>query len=119
LHFSSAAYLPSRPTRFIGSAADYRPIPANFRPTAADFGPPGPASAPLSTGTNGERRIHSVAELRRPNTIYMSGGLSGPIFTFLIQFEFYPIKRSRFEKKSPPMFLEFHLVFYIIFSDFF
>jgi hypothetical protein len=27
----------------------------------------------------------------------MSSGPSGPIFTFLIQFEFYPTKRSRFE----------------------
>jgi hypothetical protein len=38
-------------------------------------------------------------------------GLSGPIFTFLIQFEFYPTKQSRFKKISLPMFLEFHLVF--------
>jgi hypothetical protein len=34
-----------------------------------------------------------------------------PIFTFLIQFEFYPTKWLRFEKISPPMFLEFDLVF--------
>jgi hypothetical protein len=71
----------------------YRPIPADFWPAAADFGPPGPASAPLSTGANGEQRIHFVAELGRPNTIYMSSGPSGPIFTFFIQFEFYPTKR--------------------------
>jgi hypothetical protein len=38
---------------------------------------------------------------------------------FLIQFEFYPTKWSRFEKFSSPMFLEFDLVFYIIFPDFF
>jgi hypothetical protein len=94
--FSSAAYLPSRPARFIGSAADYRPIPTGFCPATADFGPPGPASAPLSTETNGERRIHSAAELGRPNTIYISSGPSEPIFTFLIQFEFYPINRPRF-----------------------
>jgi hypothetical protein len=43
---------------------------------------------------------------------------SGPIFTFLTQFEFYPTKQSRFEKFSPPMFLEFDLVFYIIFQVF-
>jgi hypothetical protein len=86
LRFSSVAYPPSRTARFIGSAADYRPIPAGFCPT--DFGPPEPASAPLSTRANGERRIHSVAELGRPNTIYISSGSSGPIFTFLIQFEF-------------------------------
>jgi hypothetical protein len=50
--------------------------------------------------------------------IYMSGGPSGPIFMFLIQFDFYPTKRSRFEKISPPMLLEFHLVFLHIFPDF-
>jgi hypothetical protein len=38
---------------------------------------------------------------------------------FLIQFEFYPTKWSRFENFSSPMFLEFDLVFYIIFPDFF
>jgi hypothetical protein len=117
--FSLAAYPLSCPTRSIGSAADYRPILTGFCPATINFGPPGPASAPLSTGANGERRIHSVAELGRRNTIYMSSGPSGPIFMFLIQFEFYPTKWSRFEKKSPPMFLEFHLVFYIIFPDFF
>jgi hypothetical protein len=119
LRFSSVAYPPSRPTQFTISSADYRLIPTGFRLATADFNPPGPASAPLSTGANRERRIHSVAELGRPNTIYMSSGPSGPIFTFLIQFEFYPIKRSRFENFSPPIFLEFHLVFHIIFSDFF
>jgi hypothetical protein len=81
--FSSAAYPPLHPTRFT----------VRFRPTVADFGPLGPASAPLSTGANGERRIHFVAKLGRPNTIYMSSGPSGPIFTFFIQFEFYPTKR--------------------------
>jgi hypothetical protein len=90
-------------------------IPTGFRLTATNFSPSGPASAPLSTGANGERRIHSVAELGRSNTIYMSSGPSWPIFMFLIQFEFYPTKQSRFEKISPPMFLEFHLIFYIIF----
>jgi hypothetical protein len=50
--FSSAAYSPLRPTRFIGSTADYRLILIGFRPAAADFGPPGPTSAPLSTGVN-------------------------------------------------------------------
>jgi hypothetical protein len=117
--FSLAAYPLSCPTRSIGSAADYRPILTGFCPATINFGPPGPASAPLSTGANGERRIHSVAELGRPNTIYMSSGPSGPIFMFLIQFEFYPTKRSRFEKISPPMFLEFHLVFLHNFSRFF
>jgi hypothetical protein len=116
--FSSAAYSPSRPSQFIGSAADYRPIPASFCPTAADFCPLGPASSPLLIGTNGEQRIDTVVELGRPNTIYMSSGPSGPIFTFFIQFEFYPTKRSRFEKFSPPM-LEFHLVFLQNFSRFF
>jgi hypothetical protein len=101
--FSLAAYPSSRHARFICSATDYRLIPAGFRPASADFGPPRPTLAPLSTGANGERRIHSVAELGRPNTIYMSSGPSGPIFTFLIQFEFYPTKRSRFEKISPLM----------------
>jgi hypothetical protein len=114
--FSSADYPPLHHARFIGSVVDYRLIPAGFRSTAADFGPPEPTSAPLSTGANGERRIHFVVELVRPNTIYMS---SGPILHFFIQFEFYPTKQSRFEKKSPPMFLEFHLVFYIIFQIFF
>jgi hypothetical protein len=113
-----AAYPPSRPARFIDSAADYRPIPAGFRPATVDFGPLGLALAPLSTGVNRERRIHSVAEFRRLNAIYMSSGSSRPIFTFLIQFEFYPTKRLRFEKISPPMFLEFHLVF-TYFSRFF
>jgi hypothetical protein len=37
----------------------------------------------------------------------------------LIQFEFYPTKWSRFEKNSPPMFLEFDLVFLDNFPDFF
>jgi hypothetical protein len=87
-------------------------------PAAADFGPLGPASAPLSIRVNGEPRIHYVIELGRPNTIYMSSGPSGPIFIFLIQFEFYPTKRSRFEKFSPPIFLEFYLVFYINFPVF-
>jgi hypothetical protein len=41
----------------------------------------------------------------------MSSGPSGLIFTFLIQFEFYPTKRSIFGIFSPPMFLEFHLFF--------
>jgi hypothetical protein len=49
----------------------------------------------------------------------MSSGPSEPIFTFLFQFEFYPTKQSRFEKISPPMFLEFHLVFSHNFPDFF
>jgi hypothetical protein len=49
----------------------------------------------------------------------MSSGPSGPIFIFLIQFEFYPTKQSIFGNFSPPIFLELHLVFYIIFSDFF
>jgi hypothetical protein len=44
---------------------------------------------------------------------------SGPIFTFLIQFEFYPTKRPRFEKKYSPMFFKFHLVFLQKFSRFF
>jgi hypothetical protein len=66
--FSSAAYPPSRPARFIGSTVDYRLILAGFRPASTDFGPLGPASAPLSTEANGERRIHSVTELGRPNT---------------------------------------------------
>jgi hypothetical protein len=52
--FSSAAYPPSRPTRFIGSTADYRLIPIGFRPAAADFDSLGPTSAPLSTGVNGK-----------------------------------------------------------------
>jgi hypothetical protein len=95
-----------------------RPFTTGFHPTAADFDPPGPASAPLSTGANGERRIHSVTELGRPNIIYMSNGSSGPIFTFLIQFEFYLTKRSRFEIFSLTMFLEFHLVFFTYFLYF-
>jgi hypothetical protein len=41
----------------------------------------------------------------------VSDGPSGPIFTFLIQFEFYPTKQSGFKKMSPPIFLEFDLVF--------
>jgi hypothetical protein len=49
----------------------------------------------------------------------MNSGSSGPIFTFFNQFEFYPTKQSRFENFSPPLFLEFDLVFYIIFLDFF
>jgi hypothetical protein len=49
----------------------------------------------------------------------MSSGPSASIFTFLIQFKFYLIKLSRFEKISPPMFLEFHLVFLHNFLDFF
>jgi hypothetical protein len=115
-----AVYPPLRPAQFISSAADYRPIPTGFCPAADDFGPPGSASAPLSTEANGERRIHSVAELGRPNTIYMSSGPSGPIFTFLIQFEFYPTKRSRFEKKFSTNVLRISSsFFYIIFPDFF
>jgi hypothetical protein len=115
----SAAYPSSRPTRFIGLAADYHPILACFHPAAADFSPLGLASAPLSIRVNGEPRIHYVIELGRPNTIYMSSGPSGPIFTFLIQFEFYPTKRSRFENFSPPIFLEFYLVFLHKFTSFF
>jgi hypothetical protein len=57
-------------------------------------------------------------ELGRSNTIYISSGLSGSIFTFLIQFEFYLIKRLRFEIFSLPMVLEFHLVFLHICSFF-
>jgi hypothetical protein len=82
--FSLAAYPPSHPARFIGSDANYRSILGGFRPVAVDFGPPRPASAPLLTGANEERKIHSVAELERPNTIYMSSGSSRPIFTFFI-----------------------------------
>jgi hypothetical protein len=49
----------------------------------------------------------------------MSSGSSGHIFIFLIQFEFYPTKWSGFEKKnSPPMFLEFDLIFLHIFPNF-
>jgi hypothetical protein len=66
------------------------------------------------------------ADGERVNNIYMRTGPSGPILSFLIHFEFYPTKRSRFEKKkSSPMFLEFDLVclhnfsrFYIIFLKF-
>jgi hypothetical protein len=47
----------------------------------------------------------------------MSSGPSGYIFTVLIQFEFYPTNQSGDLKTiSPPMFLEFDLVFYIIFK---
>jgi hypothetical protein len=109
----------SRPADLLAKSADYRPKQADFCPVAAKSLSPRPPSAPLSTGPNGERRIHCSVELGRPNTIYMSSGPSGPIFTFLIQFKFYPTKRSIFENFSPPMFLEFHLVFYIIFLDFF
>jgi hypothetical protein len=98
------------------------PITTRFRPVFSSNWPisdlPNPASAPLSTGANGERRIHSVTELGRLNTIYISSGPSESIFMFLIQFKFYPTKRLRFEKFSPPMFLEIYLIFYIIFSDF-
>jgi hypothetical protein len=52
--FSSTAYPPSHPAWFIGSAADYCLIPIGFWPASSDFRPPGPASAPLSTGANGE-----------------------------------------------------------------
>jgi hypothetical protein len=95
-----------------------QPITAGFCHADADFLPPGPASPPLSTGLNGERRIHCSAELGRPNTIYMSSWPSGPIFMFLIQFEFYRTKQLRFHKISPPMFLEFDLVFLHIFFIF-
>jgi hypothetical protein len=64
-------------------------------------------------GICGVTYLYSI-DRERGNTIYVS---SGPILTFFIQFEFYPIKRSRFEKISSPMFLEFDLVFYIIFLD--
>jgi hypothetical protein len=67
-------------------------------------------------GICGVTDLYSI-DRERGNTIYVSSGPSGPILTFFIQFEFYPIKRSRFEKISSPMFLEFDLVFYIIFLD--
>jgi hypothetical protein len=125
LRFFSAAYPPLCPARFIGSAADYRSIPVGFCPVAADFSPPRSASAPLSTGANGERRIHSVAKLERLNTIYMSSGPSKPIFTFLIQFEFYLTKQSRFEKKFSTnvirissSFLHNFFRFFLFFSKF-
>jgi hypothetical protein len=102
--------------RFIGKIGR---LPADFCPVAAESPSPGPPSASLSTGPNGERRIDCSAELGIPNAIYMSSGPSGPIFTFSIQFEFYPTKRSIFGIFSPPRFLEFHLVFLHNFSDFF
>jgi hypothetical protein len=52
--FSSAAYPPSCPTQFIGSVADYRPIPTGFHPATTNFGSPGPVSTALSIGANGE-----------------------------------------------------------------
>jgi hypothetical protein len=138
--FGSAPDPPSRPANLLAPSADYRPIFAlllpirfgarteftlgrftgyldrsttDFCSATGDSLSPGPPSAPLLSGPNGERRIHYSTELGRPNTIYMSNAPSGPIFMFFIQFLFYPIKRSRFEKNSPPMFLKFHLVFYI------
>jgi hypothetical protein len=102
--------------RFIGKIGR---LLTDFCPVAAESPSPRPPSALLSTRPNGERRIDCSVELGRPNAIYMSSGPSGPIFIFLIQFEFYPTKRSIFGIFSPPMSLEFHLVFYIIFSDFF
>jgi hypothetical protein len=106
------------PADLSAKSADYPPKQADFCPVAAESLSPRPPLAPLSTGPNGERRIHCSAELGRPNTIYMSSGSSGPIFIFLIQFEFYPTKRSIFGNFSPPMFLEFHLVFLHIFQIF-
>jgi hypothetical protein len=114
--FGSAPEPPSRPVDLSAASADYRPILSDFCSVAGDSLSPGLPSAPLSTKPNGEWWIHYSVELGRPNTIYMS---SGPIFTFLIQFEFYPTKRPRFEKNSSPMFFKFHLVFLQKFSRFF
>jgi hypothetical protein len=61
----------------------------------------------------------SVLPRERGNNIYMSSGSSWSILIFFIQFEFYPTKRSRFEKNSSPMFLEFDLVFLHNFSRLF
>jgi hypothetical protein len=63
----------------------------------------------------GKVSVLCSAESERENSIYVSNGQSGPIFIFLIQFEFYLIKRSRFEKFYSPIFLEFDLVFLQIF----
>jgi hypothetical protein len=68
------------------------------------------------------KAISEVTDLcsgERENTIYVNSRLSGSILTFFIQFKFYPIKQSRFEKLSSPIFLEFNLIFYIIFPVFF
>jgi hypothetical protein len=106
------------PADLSAESADSQPNLAGFHPVTADFLPLHPASPPLPTGQNGESVVLCSADSRRPNTIYVSSGSSEPIFTFLIQFKFYPIKRFRFEKKSPPMFLEFDLVFFTYFSEF-
>jgi hypothetical protein len=46
-------------------------------------------------------------------------GQVGPFFHFLIHFKFEPSKHLRFEKKSSPMILGFHLVFYNFFQFFY
>jgi hypothetical protein len=114
--FSSAAYPPCPVYRL-----SHRLLPDDNRFSARRyrFWTPGWASAPLLTGANGERRIHSTAELGRPNTIYMSSGPSGHIFMFLIQFEFYSTKWLRFEKKISTNVLRISSSFYIFFLDFF
>jgi hypothetical protein len=111
--------LPSSPPTCRRAPADSRSNLAGFHPATANFLPLRPASPPLSTGRNGDSVVLCFADSGRPNSIYVSSGPSGPIFIFLIQFEFYPTKRSRFEIFSPPMPLESDIVFYIIFPDFF
>jgi hypothetical protein len=70
--------------------------------------------------TDAISRVTELCSIKseRGNTIYVHSGPSGAILTFLIHFEFYPTKRSRFEKLSLPVFLEFDLVFYMIFHNF-
>jgi hypothetical protein len=100
-----------------------RPIPGSMQPVFP--------SPPLIFGVRlrlrllfrleerGKSCVLCSANRNRRNTIPRRRGLSRPIFIFLIHFEFYPTKWSRFEKLSSPMFLEFDLGFYIIFPIFY
>jgi hypothetical protein len=88
---------------------------AGFSISVNDFWSLPLASPLLSTGGKGKLRVLYSAEPERGNIIYMCSGPSGPILMFLIHFEFYPTKQSIFEKLFSPVFLEFDLVFYIIF----
>jgi hypothetical protein len=76
------------PTDLSAESTDSQSNAVGFQPAAADFLPLRPASPPLSTGQNGESRDHCFAESGRPNSIYVTSGSSGPIFTFLFNLNF-------------------------------